>query len=220
MDEPSLSELELPASNGLSVGVGCSLSAFSGFILSMVATAQPLPVRLRQSASRVDQRGPRRTSLARARITLRSACAVALDVLLDPALGSIRANRARVRASIRSSFFGSLRSVAHCGHAPRSLRVPVRSERLTHGEWIPVSSAMRLRGVRRSTLVIAVGVVPSFCSRTTSPTSSSTQYQRERSPDRNRSSASARENFSSASTGSANLLHCRSPFSLVPRARR
>ena len=55
------------------------------------------------------------------------------------------------------------------------------SSRLTHGECIPVSSTMRHRGMTPNTSRIAFGVVPRFCSRSTSPTSSSRQYQLERS---------------------------------------
>src|SRR6185369_12305077 len=54
--------------------------------------------------------------------------------------------------------------------------------RLTHGECIPVSNAIRQRGSVPKTSRIAFGVVLSFCSCSTSPTSSSRQYQLERSP--------------------------------------
>ena len=54
--------------------------------------------------------------------------------------------------------------------------------RLTHGECIPVSSAIRLRGIFPNTSFIAFGVVLSLYSSSTSPTSSSTQYQLDRSP--------------------------------------
>jgi hypothetical protein len=47
--------------------------------------------------------------------------------LFTCAIGSIRANRARVRASSRSSSVDFLRSSARCAHAPRSLRVPTCS---------------------------------------------------------------------------------------------
>jgi phytoene dehydrogenase-like protein len=49
-------------------------------------------------------------------------------------------------------------------------------------ECIPVSNAIRLRGMAPNTSRIAFGVVLSFCSRSTSPTSSSRQYQLDRSP--------------------------------------
>ena len=60
---------------------------------------------------------------------------------------------------------------------PNSLR-----SRLTHGEWTPVSSAIRLRGIPPNTSFIAFGVVLSLCSSSTPPTASNTQYQLERSP--------------------------------------
>src|ERR1017187_7364453 len=97
--------------------------------------------------------------------------------------GSIRASRARVRASRRSSFFRlspikrTLRACATNTSCPNSL-----NNRLTQGECIPVSNAMRLRGIPPNTSFIAFGVVPSRCSSTTSPCSSNTQYQLERSP--------------------------------------
>ena len=47
--------------------------------------------------------------------------------------------------------FDSLRSTAPFARAPRSLRVPTSlSRRLTHGECVPVSSAMRLRAFPRT----------------------------------------------------------------------
>ena len=54
--------------------------------------------------------------------------------------------------------------------------------RLTHGECIPVSSAIRLPGIPPKISFIAFGVVASFRSRSTSPASSRTQYQLDRSP--------------------------------------
>src|SRR5271157_3188703 len=97
--------------------------------------------------------------------------------------GSLLASRARVCASMRSSFFRlspikrTLRACATITSCPNSL-----NNRLTQGECIPVSSAMRLRGMPPNTSFIAFGVVLSFCSSTTSPCSSNTQYQLERSP--------------------------------------
>src|ERR1700693_6213492 len=125
-----------------------------------------------------------RTSPARARITVRSACAFALRCFTGLSnCGSIRASRASVRASSRSSFFRlspikrTLRACATITSCPRSL-----NNRLTHGECIPVSSAIRQRGMAPETSRIAFGVVASFCSSSTSPASSSTQYQLDRSP--------------------------------------
>src|SRR4029077_8575010 len=54
--------------------------------------------------------------------------------------------------------------------------------RLTQGECIPVSSAIRLRGIPPNASFMAFGVVPSFCSSSNSPASFSTQYQLDRSP--------------------------------------
>src|SRR4029077_11885609 len=56
------------------------------------------------------------------------------------------------------------------------------SNRLTQGECIPVSSAIRLRGIPPNASFMAFGVVPSFCSSSNSPASFSTQYQLDRSP--------------------------------------
>ena len=51
-----------------------------------------------------------------------------------------------------------------------------------HGQCMRVSSAIRLRGIPPNPSRMAFGVVLTFCSRTISPVSSSTQYQLERSP--------------------------------------
>src|SRR5271157_123028 len=83
------------------------------------------------------------------------------------------------RSSLRrlSPIRRTLRACATITSCPNSL-----NSRLTHGECIPVSSAIRQRGIAAKTSFIAFGVVPSFCSLTTSPASSSTQYQLDRSP--------------------------------------
>jgi hypothetical protein len=113
--------------------------------------------------------------------------------------GSIRANRARVQASKRSSFRRltpikrTLRACATITSCPNSLNT-----RLTQGECIPVSNAIRLRGLFPNTSLFAFGLVPSFCSSSTSPVSSNTQYQLDRSPRSRRSSVSALENSCSA----------------------
>ncbi len=125
-----------------------------------------------------------RTSPARARIPVRSACAFALRCFTGHSnCGSILASRARVRASSRSSFFRlspikrTLRACATITSCPNSLNT-----RLTQGECIPVSRAIRLRGMASNLSFMAFGVVASFCSSSTSPASSSTQYQPDRSP--------------------------------------
>src|SRR5205823_7243543 len=56
------------------------------------------------------------------------------------------------------------------------------NNRITQGECIPVSNAIRLRGISPNTSLMVFGIVLSFCSRSTSPVSSSTQYQLHRSP--------------------------------------
>src|SRR6185437_6805289 len=56
------------------------------------------------------------------------------------------------------------------------------SSRLTQGECVPVSSAIRLHGIRWNASRRAFAVVLSFRSPCSSPCSSSTQYQLERSP--------------------------------------
>src|SRR5215472_14449032 len=90
---------------------------------------------------------------------------------------------ARVRASSRSSFFRlspikrTLRACATITSCPNSF-----TNRLTHGECVPVSIAAPLCGIAPNTSRTAFGVVLSFCSKTTSPLSSNTQYQLQRSP--------------------------------------
>src|ERR1019366_5502294 len=125
-----------------------------------------------------------RTSPARARITVRSACAFALRCRTGHShWGSILASRASLRASSRSSFFRlspiqrTLRACATITSCPNSL-----NRRLTHGECMPVSNAIRLRGIPPNTSFIAFGVVLTRCSSRTLPASSSTQYQLEPSP--------------------------------------
>jgi len=125
-----------------------------------------------------------RTSPARARMTVRSACAFRLRCCTGPSRsGSIRASRARVRASKRSSFrrlspikrtFRAWATITSCSNS--------LNRRLTHGECIPVSNAIRLRGIPPKTSFIAFSVVASFRSRSTSPAASRTQYQLDRSP--------------------------------------
>ena len=79
-------------------------------------------------------------------------------------------------ASSRSSFrllspiSRTLRACATMVSWPSSL-----SNRLTHGECVPVSIATRLRGIAAKISLIALGVVLTFCSSSTSPVASSTQ---------------------------------------------
>src|SRR5215472_3963005 len=115
---------------------------------------------------------------------IKSACARALRCWIGPSnSGSIRASRAKVRASSRSSFFRlspikrTLRACATITSCPNSF-----TNRLIHGECVPVSSATLLCGIAPNTSLTAFFVVLNFCSTTTSPPSSNTQYQLQRSP--------------------------------------
>ena len=71
----------------------------------------------------------------------------------------------------------TLRACATITSCPKAL-----NNRLTYGECIPVSNAIRLRGMPPNKSRIAFGVVLSLCSSSTSPASSNTQYQLDRSP--------------------------------------
>jgi hypothetical protein len=71
----------------------------------------------------------------------------------------------------------TLRAWATITSCPDSL-----NNRLTRGESVPASNAIRLHGILPNTSLMAFGVVPTFCSSSTSPVSSSTQYQLDRSP--------------------------------------
>ena len=126
-----------------------------------------------------------RTNPARARITVRSVCAFALRCFTGHSnCGSIRASLASVCASSRSSFFRlSPNSTAPCGHAPRSLHAPTRSAPgLPRASACPFPGRCGSLGMPPNTSFIAFGVVPTFCSSTIVPASSSTQYQLVRSP--------------------------------------
>ena len=92
---------------------------------------------------------------------------------------SVKAIDYPIRSSLRrlSPIKRTLRACATITSCPNSL-----SARLTHGECIPVSSAIRLRGMPPNTSRMALGVVLSRCSSRMAPDSSSTQYQLERSP--------------------------------------
>jgi hypothetical protein len=56
------------------------------------------------------------------------------------------------------------------------------NNRLTQGECMPVSRAIRLCGIAPNTSFMVFGVALSLCSSRTLPAASSTQYQLERSP--------------------------------------
>src|SRR5579864_4156035 len=176
----------MAASNGFRAACssGLSPSAFSGF---MFRTLHP------RSRSPYDFASPRavltsavraRTSPARARIVMRSACACTLRCFTGYSnSGSILANRASVCASSRSSFLRlspisrTLRAFATITSCPKSL-----SKRLIQGECVPISSAIRLRGMAPKTSCNTFAVVRTRCSSCIRPASSSTQYQLLRSP--------------------------------------
>ena len=95
---------------------------------------------------------------------------------------------------VRSSFLQSsitqgitLTPITSC---PSSLNT-----RLTHGECIPVSNAIRHCGVPSNASRIAFGVVLTFSSTSTAPDSSSRQYQLDRSPRSNPIVSFASEKF-------------------------
>src|SRR5215471_18604199 len=124
------------------------------------------------------------TSTARARISVRCNCACALRCFTGlSSSGSIRASRASVRASRRSSFrrllvikrtFWACPTITSCPSAVNN--------RLTHGECVPVSIAMQHLSMLLNTCFMASGVVASLCSKTISPISFKTQYALKRSP--------------------------------------
>jgi hypothetical protein len=151
------------------------------------------------------------------------ACALALRCFTGHNnRGSIRANRASVRASSRSSSFRlapikrTLRACATITSRRNSL-----STRLTQGECIPVSNAIRQRGIAPNTSRVAFVVVPSFCSSRTSPTSSSRAV-----PTRSIAQVQPDGQFLLAKIlrhlfhCTANLLHCRSPLSISCASKR
>src|SRR5580693_4050724 len=117
-------------------------------------------------------------------MTLRSACACALRCFTGYSnSGSILANRASVCASSRSSFLRlspisrTLRAFATITACPNSL-----SKRLIQGECVPISSAIRQRGISPKTSRNAFAFVRTLRSSRIWPGSSSTQYQLLRSP--------------------------------------
>src|SRR5262249_15959843 len=71
----------------------------------------------------------------------------------------------------------TLRAFATITSCPNSL-----SKRLIQGEWVPISSAIRLRGMAPNTSRKAFAVVRTRCSSCMWPASSNTQYQLLRSP--------------------------------------
>src|SRR5271169_1318524 len=169
--------------------------------IAHVAPAQPFPIGFGQSRAVLTSAVRARTNPARARITVRSACAFALRCFTGHSnCGSIRANRASVCASRRSSFFRlspinrTLRACATITSCPNSL-----NKRLTQGECVPVSSAIRLRGIPPT-----LPSSPSESCSLVAPIARSHLHPARNTnsidlPDRNRSSASVRKNSCSAS---------------------
>src|SRR5580704_351355 len=149
-----------------------------------VAATQPLAVALASPRAVLTNPVRARTRPARARIIIRSACACALRCFTGYSnSGSIRANRASVCASSRSSSLRlspisrTLRAFATITSCPNST-----SKRLIQGECVPISSATRLCGIAPKTSCKAFAVVRTRCSSCIWPDSSSTQYQLLRSP--------------------------------------
>jgi len=114
------------------------------------------------------------------------------------------------RSSLRRLFpiKRTLRACATITSCPNSL-----NHRLTHGECIPVSSAIRLRGILPNRSRMAFGVVLTFCSTPTSPVASRTQYKLDRSP---RSSVVGLQSFHLPCCCSADLLYL--PVSFISGA--
>src|SRR6476659_8738403 len=189
----------MAASNGFRARCSSGLKP-SAFSASMLRTLQP------RNLSPYDFASPRaaltnpvrvRTRLARARIIIRSACACALRCFTGyNNSGSIRASRASVCASSRSSFLRlcpisrTLRALATITSCPNSL-----SRRLIQGECVPISSAIRLRGIGPKTSCNTFAFVRTHCSSCTWPASSTTQYQLLRSPRSNPMVSLCREIF-------------------------
>src|SRR5215470_1626698 len=152
--------------------------------VAYVATAQAFAVALGRPRAVFTSPVRARTSPARARIIIRSACACALRCFTGYSnWGSIRASRAKVCASSRSSFLRlspislTLRAFATITSCPNCL-----SKRLIQGECVPISSAIRLRGMVPKTSCNAFAFVRTRCSNCICPASSNTQYQLLRSP--------------------------------------
>src|SRR5579871_913740 len=152
--------------------------------IAYIAAAQAFAVALGQPACRVDQSGARSHQPGAPpnhhQIRLRL-CAAMLHRIRN--FGSMRASRASVCASSRSSFLRlspisrTLRALATITSCPNSL-----SKRLIQGECVPISSAIRLRGIAPKTSCKAFAVVWTRCSNWIWPASSTTQYQLLRSP--------------------------------------
>src|SRR5262249_31067678 len=149
-----------------------------------VAAAQAFTVALGQPACRVDQPRSRPhqsgTCPDHRQISLRLRAAMLHRI---QQLGIDPGQPAKLCASSRSSFFRlspisrTLRAFATITSCPNSL-----SKRLIQGEWVPISSPIRLRGMAPNTSRKAFAVVRTRCSSCMWPASSNTQYQLLRSP--------------------------------------
>src|SRR5678815_4705234 len=152
--------------------------------IAYVAPAQPLAIALGQSAGRVHQRRScahqpgSRPDHGQIRLRLRAAMFHRRQQLrIDPGQPRQGLRIDPIILLSASPINRTLRAWATITSCPNWL-----NNRLTQGECIPVSNAIRLRGTAPNTSFMAFGVVPSFCSRTIAPASSSTQHQLERSP--------------------------------------
>src|SRR6267142_4422824 len=153
---------------------------FSGQLpahLLRATLGQPFPIRLHQPTCCVHQGRSSTYQFSSRPDTVRWIRACTLRCRTGPnSSGSIRASRAKVRASCRSSF--RLLLVIHCTFCACATITSCPSSvtsRLTHGECVPVSSAMRLCGIFANVCFIASGVIATFCSRMIFPASSKTQ---------------------------------------------
>jgi hypothetical protein len=136
-----------------------------------VAAADPLAEGLRQSSRRTDQRRP----CAHQRISgsdhrkIRLCLSTAMlnrrqQLRIDPGQPGQGLRVQPVVLSPLSPIRRTLRACATIASCPSSGR-----RRLTHGECVPVSSAMRLRGIFPKIFFIASGLVLTLSSRMTSP---------------------------------------------------
>jgi hypothetical protein len=211
-------------SDSISSNKGCSARCNSGLSPSASSrfTFRGLQPRSRSPYDFVNPRAVlirevrARTSPARARMTVRSACAFRLRGCTGPA-GPVRFAPAGPGFGHRSDhpFGGSPRSSAGCAQGPRSLRAPTHS---TAGSPtanasrfpVPPDCAASPRRLPSSPSVWSPAFVPEVFLRLHSERSTSSIGL----PDPNRSSVSTFNFFHLTCRGGANLLHCRSPYLL------
>ena len=154
-----------------------SASSSAGPRLSASHTGSRSPTALASPRAALISAVRASTSAARTRIVIRSCCAFSLRWRIGRSnCGSTRASRASVCASSRSSLrllwliSCTCRALATITSWPNWL-----SSRLTHGECVPTSIAMRQRGRAPNAWHSPFFVVATLASRSTSPCSSSTQ---------------------------------------------